>query len=167
MIRHVLAVGALAGALLFMGGAPRLAEALPVSLPQAGADGGLTLVRGPHGGFSSGGVRTFSGGIGHPGIGHGVPRFSGGIGHGVPRYSGGSGFKPHFRHHGGHGGHGHHRRGRGIRFYYPGFYGYSPYYYDDYYSYDDQPCGWLRRKAVRTNSRYWWRRYERCLRDYD
>jgi hypothetical protein len=155
MIRHLLAVGALAGALLFMGGAPRLAEALPVSMPQAGADGGLTLVRGPHGGGgfpSGGGVRAFGGGIGHPGIGHGVPRFSGG-----------GGFKPQFHHHGGHG---HHHHGRGIRFY-PGFYGYSPYYYDDYYGYDDQPCDWLRRKALRTDSRYWWRRYERCLRDYD
>jgi hypothetical protein len=34
-----------------------------------------------------------------------------------------------------------------------------PYYYDD-------QCAWLRRKAVRTGSRYWWRRYEDCREDY-
>ena len=30
-------------------------------------------------------------------------------------------------------------------------------YYDDY-----RPCRWLRRKALRTGRRYWWRRYNRC-----
>ncbi len=168
MIRHLLAVGALAGALLFVGGAPRLAEALPISSLAASPEGGLTLVRGGFGGRGGGfggrvggfggrvggGVRSFS-----YGGGGGVRNFSrGGIGRGVPRFSGrGYGY-----HHRGH------RRGGHIRVY-PGYYGYAPYYYDDYY-YDGDggyaACAWLRHKALRSGSRYWWRRYHRCVAEY-
>ena len=31
-----------------------------------------------------------------------------------------------------------------------------------YRSYGYSSCGWLYRKAVRTGSRYWWRRYYNC-----
>jgi hypothetical protein len=33
-------------------------------------------------------------------------------------------------------------------------------WYGGYGYYDD--CRWLRRKAIRTGSRYWWRRYHEC-----
>lgn len=45
----------------------------------------------------------------------------------------------------------------------PFFYYGGPYYYDRPYYYRG-PCRWLRRRAVRTGSRYWWRRYRRCVR---
>lgn len=64
------------------------------------------------------------------------------------------GFKGDFKsgHH-----HHHHRHfRRGVVIGLP-FYGY---YYDNYY-YDD--CGWLYRRAIRTGSPYWWRRYEECI----
>ncbi len=35
-----------------------------------------------------------------------------------------------------------------------------------YRSYGYGRCGWLRRKAVRTGSHYWWRRYRRCVNYY-
>jgi hypothetical protein len=38
--------------------------------------------------------------------------------------------------------------------YYGGYYGYGP------------DCYWLKRKARRTGSRYWWNRYYECLYDY-
>jgi len=37
-----------------------------------------------------------------------------------------------------------------------------PYYYDYDYGYYGG-CGWLRRRAVATDSPYWWRRYRACL----
>ncbi len=82
-------------------------------------------------------------GHGH-GHGHG---FHGGGHH----HSGGR----HFSHHRYHGHHRHHRYG-GIYFGAPYYYGYG--YYGS--------CSWLRRKALRTGSRYWWNRYEACLYDY-
>lgn len=56
----------------------------------------------------------------------------------------------HFGHHH------HHRRhyGRSLLWVAP------PVAYYSYRRYDD--CGWLRRKAHETGSRYWWRRYEEC-----
>jgi hypothetical protein len=27
---------------------------------------------------------------------------------------------------------------------------------------DDADCGWLRRRAIETDSTYWWRRYRKC-----
>jgi hypothetical protein len=155
MIRHVLAAGTLAGALLMVSAAPRPAEALPISKLQSNTESDVTLVRksgGGHGGFRGHGGGGFKAGRsgGFRGLrgGH-AKRFGGGHG----------GFgKPHFR------GRGHHR-GPKIRFR-SRSYGYAPYYYGYYDSYYDDSCAWLRRKALRTGSRYWWRRYERCRHDY-
>ena len=64
-----------------------------------------------------------------------------------------------------HGHHGHYRHGRHFRGYYGYGYGYYPYYYyGDTYAYPS--CAWLRRKAVRTGSHYWWRRYRACVYNY-
>lgn len=61
------------------------------------------------------------------------------------------------RHHGHrHHGHRHHR----YRRHYRGIYFGAPYLY--YGGYGSSSCGWLYRKAVRTGSSYWWRRYNRC-----
>jgi len=151
-MRHVWLAGAVAAAaLLFTGAVPRPAEALPISKPAISKDSGVTLVRrgGHRGGFRGfrGGGRAFRGG---------GRAFRGFRGHAGPRFRGRIG-RPHFR------GRKHHR---GRRRYYPRYYGYVPYSYD-YYYYDDDSCAWLRRKALRTGSRYWWRRYRRCLRYYD
>lgn len=57
---------------------------------------------------------------------------------------------------------GHHRRHhRGVRLNWGGpvFWFYDGYYYGD--------CAWLRRKAIATGSRYWWRRYRLCREGYD
>ena len=35
-----------------------------------------------------------------------------------------------------------------------------------YRSHSYGSCNWLRRKAVRTGSRYWWRRYNSCRHNY-
>ncbi|HEX9882266.1 MAG TPA: hypothetical protein VGA65_07135 [Hyphomicrobium sp.] len=99
---------------------------------------------------ADGGVTLVGRRGGHRGGGHHGGRHRGG-GHHAHR--GG-------RHHRG----GHHgRRHRGLSFYssFPYFYG--GYYYGGYY---DDDCAWLRRKALRTNSRYWWRRYHRCRDSY-
>lgn len=81
----------------------------------------------------------------------------GGFGAGRGFRSGGVGFVG--RGYGGRhwGGHRHHRhRGWG------GVYFAAPLYYGAYdYGYGD--CRWLKRKAWRTGSSYWWRRYNRCV----
>jgi hypothetical protein len=61
----------------------------------------------------------------------------------------------------GHRFHGHkfHRHRHKLRFATPFLYGY-PYYY---YSYGYGDCHWLRIRAIRTGSPYWWWRYEECL----
>ncbi len=44
----------------------------------------------------------------------------------------------------------------------PGYYAHGGHgYYGHWRPY--RPCGWLRRKARRTGSPYWWRRYRRCM----
>jgi hypothetical protein len=153
-MRHIWLAGAIAAAaLLFTGAVPRPAEALPLSKPAITKDSGVTLVRrGGRGGGHRGGMRSFRGG-GH----HGFHR------------GGGRRFRGHIGRHRGHVGRRHFRgrkHHRGRRRYYPRYYGYVPYVYD-YYYYDDGSCAWLRRKALRTGRRYWWRRYRRCLRYYD
>jgi hypothetical protein len=40
---------------------------------------------------------------------------------------------------------------------------YVPYYYYNDYGYYDDNCEWLRQKMRRTDSSYWWRRYDRCI----
>mgnify|MGYP001382564962 CR=1 FL=1 len=57
----------------------------------------------------------------------------------------------------------HHRYGR-VRPY-PYLYRYEPYYYYDYEPVYIDECAWLYRKAKRTGSRYWWRRYRDCVED--
>jgi hypothetical protein len=147
MSKRLCVAGALAAGLLMTGLAAGSATAAPLAKTEI-AMPGVTLVRGRGpGGFGNMGRG--------PGIGHSF-HFNGGphighMGHGGP----------HFSHHG--------HFGRGIRFY-PGFYGYAPYYNsyyydDDYYAYSDD-CGWLKRRALRTNSRYWWRRYHACRDSY-
>jgi hypothetical protein len=94
-----------------------------------------------------GGGQGFGRGFG----GHGFSRgFSGGPRfHGGPKVYGGPRFHHGRRHH--------HRRFRGI---YLG----APYvFYDDYYSYGG--CSWLRQRALRTGSSYWWNRYYACIGD--
>jgi hypothetical protein len=131
------------------------ANAVPSPQSQAAPGGVVELVRrggggGPRGGMGPGiGARSFGGprGIG-PGRGafrHGPRGPRGGIGAGPWRG----------------GRHGHHHHRPRFRFYAP-YYGYVPYYYD--YG-DGDDCSWLRRRAVATGSRYWWRRYYACIED--
>jgi len=54
-------------------------------------------------------------------------------------------------------------RFRGLYYAAP-FVGYGAYYYGSGYGYGSG-CGWLRRRAEVTGSRYWWARYEECLDD--
>lgn len=94
-----------------------------------------------------GGYRGFRGGGARFHRGGGVRRM-----HRGGRYSGG------YRHR-------HRHRGYRYRGWGSGIYLATPYvYYGGYYGYGE--CGWLRRKAVRTGSRYWWRRYNRCRNYY-
>lgn len=58
----------------------------------------------------------------------------------------------------GDGDHRHHRRH--FRSFGYGFYAYPSYSY--YYS---DSCHWLKVRALRTGSRYWWHRYHQCLED--
>jgi hypothetical protein len=82
-------------------------------------------------------------GGGGQGFSRGGPRL-----HGGPRFYGGGPRIHHGRHH-------HHRHFRGI---YIG----APYvYYDGYYPYAG--CTWLRHRALRTGSPYWWNRYYACI----
>jgi hypothetical protein len=137
MSKWLCVAGALAAGLLVTVTAAGPAAAISLTKPDVPVPG-VTLVHGGHGGH------------GHGGMGHGGM---------------GMGRSMHF--HGGYGGGHHGHFGRGVRFY--GGYGYAPYYdsyyYDDYYAYSDD-CGWLRRKALRTNGRYWWRRYHACRDSY-
>ena len=72
--------------------------------------------------------------------------------------------------HGGHGHGGHHARSHGGHHFHHGhhfrrhvhhrrFIGVGVYAYGD-------GCYWLRRNALETGSRYWWRRYEACIDGY-
>jgi len=60
----------------------------------------------------------------------------------------------------------HFHRGGGFRrgLHLAPFVGYGAYYYGGYGGYGSG-CGWLRRRAEATGSRYWWARYEDCLED--
>ena len=149
MMSRLLVASAMAGALLMAGAATRSAEAIPLSKLQVGTDTGsdVTLAKRRGGGGFRGGGRGFKGGGFKAG-----KSFRGRSGFASPRIKRGrDGFaRPH---------RGHRHRGGKRRFY---SYGYAPYYYGYYDSYYDDSCAWLRRKALRTGSSYWWRRYERC-----
>jgi hypothetical protein len=111
------------------------------------------------GGFSRGGMgRSFGGMSRGPRLG-GFSRGPGRSfysGRGGPRLAG-RGYRG--RHHGHHH-HGHHRRFRGYAFYGLPY----VYAYNDYGGYS---CSYLRRRAIRTGSAYWWRRYEKCRYGYE
>lgn len=95
-----------------------------------------------------------------PGSGVVTPVMRGGFGGhwgGGGRHFGGG---PHF-----YGGVRHFYGGPRFRgFYAAPFVGYGAYYYGAYSGYGG--CGWLRRRAEATGSRYWWARYEDCLDEY-
>lgn len=67
-------------------------------------------------------------------------------------------WRRHHRHHH------HHRHHRRHRFYFS--YGYYPsyYYVPRVYRRYRGRCHWLKHKARRTGSHYWWRRYRKCRR---
>lgn len=112
------------------------------------------------GGFSGGGYR----GGGYRGGSHRVYGNRGPSYRSSPRYVyRDRGGRRHNYYYGGH------RRYRYPGYVYldtPYFYYGAPYYYDQPYYYDS-PCRWLRRRAVRTGSGYWWERYRRCLDRYE
>lgn len=143
MHRALIAAGATAGMLAVSAFVSQPAGALPLAMSEAAPQQGIVELAGHgHGGPGGHGGHGGHGG-GHGGWHGGGPHFYGGHG-GGPRFHGG----PRFR-----------------GFYLPYAYGYGayyPYYYDNYYS-DD--CGWLRRRAIATGSRYWWRRYRACIED--
>jgi hypothetical protein len=180
MTKGFLVAAAIAGGLLLAPLAPRPAAAVPLVKADMKVDlaksGNATQVRdgrgGGHGGMrgGGGGHRSFGGG------GGGMKSFGGGGRHrsfgggGRHRSFGGGGRSRSFGVYGGgpksfrrygHRAHGarrfHRRRGS---YYLP----YVPYYYDDYGYGDD--CEWLHLKALRTDSAYWWRRYEACINGY-
>lgn len=138
MIRHYVLAGAAAAALLITVAPLQRANAVP--LPQTGIEksNGVELVR-------RGGRRGFRG-------------FRGMRPRGFRRPHVGRRFRPrpHFR-----------VRPRSFYYYGGGYlpYAYYPSYDDSYY--DDGACAGLRRKAQRTGSRYWWKRYRRCIQRYD
>ena len=151
---------AVAAAAIVLPVVPASAVPLPGAQTAPADQRNVIDVREGRGGGGGGGA--IGGGGGGPrfgGGGGGGPRFSGGGG-GGPRFSGGGGGGPRIGRGGGHRHHGHrHRRGGGIYF---GFG--APYYYGNSYYYGSN-CDWLYRRAVRTGSKYWWRRYRNCIDD--
>ncbi len=158
MIRHTILAGAAAGLLAALVATPATATPLPNS-PGASHQGIVDQVRGPGGRGGPGGFRGGGGG-GGPRFhgGGGGPRLHGG-GRGPGRHYGGGG-----RHYGGGGHHHGPRRFRGYGFGAYPFYGYGgSYYYGGSSGYGE--CGYLRRRALATGSRYWWNRYYDCIDD--
>lgn len=169
MTKGFLVAAAMAGGLLLTTLAPHPAAAVPMVKADMAKAGGVTLVKGGHGGGHGGrgGMRggghhrSFGGGGRHRSFGGGGRRRSfggGGRRKSFGGYSGG-GRKSFRRGHRGRSGRRHRHRNRA--YYLP----YVPYYYYDDYGYGDD-CAWLRRKALRTDSSYWWRRYDECRYDY-
>jgi hypothetical protein len=105
-------------------------------------------------------ARRGGNGGGHNSRGGGGHGWHGGGGGGHRSY-GGAGHRSyghrHFRHHG----HSHHRHHRHRHI----FIGAPDYYYDSY-GYNGG-CYWLRSRALRTGSAYWWSRYHACVGNYD
>lgn len=175
MFKSLALSGALAAGLMLSPAALTSASAAPIGKsPALGATTGNLILAGRGrggGGFNvGGGGRSFGGGgrsFGGGGMGPRSFNRGGGfnVGPSVNRGNfgggkwrpGGGGWGGKHHHHG----HRHHRRFYGGG-YYP-YYGAAYYYGDSYGGYD---CSWLRRKAVRTGSSYWWNRYEQCISDY-
>lgn len=145
MIKRLFVAGTVTAGLLLTLAGGQSAFAVPLAKPEIQKADGATLVRGR------------GHGRGHIGRGH---RRHMGRSFGRHRFG-----RPHFRRFHRrfrpHIGRRHHRRFR----FYPRYYGYAPFYYYDYY-YRGNACAWLRRRALRTGRRYWWRRYHRCVRRY-
>jgi hypothetical protein len=172
MLKGLLMAGAVAAGLAVSPIAASTAGAVPAIKPDGVAKSGL--VEKVRKGGMGGGMRGFGGG-GMRGISGGGMRSMGGGGMRAFRGSNASSFRrlgPGVRHtggvgrlyrHRGHHHHHHHRRWRGYPYYY-GYpvYGAAYYYGSSYYG----ECGWLRRKAARTGSSYWWRRYDACISGY-
>lgn len=165
-------------ATLLLGGAVTAAQAAGPGAPSnPSADSLVTKVQGIGGGAqregggaapggggpSVGGGRSGGGGGGSINRGGGGERGfvnrGGGDRGGVQRGGGGDRWVGERRGREGRGDHrGRHRysRDRGLRIYLGPGYG----YYDGDYDYS---CEWLRRRAIATGSRYWWRRFRDCV----
>jgi hypothetical protein len=156
MTRQTILAGAFAGLLAAIVAAP--AGAVPLAKSPGATDQGIVEQVGRSGGHGPNGR-----GPGFGGGGGGGPRFHGGGG--GPRYGG----RPHFNGPGRHYGGGHRHYGgprfRGYGFGAYPFYGYGGSYYYGGYSGGYGECGYLRRRAVATGSRYWWNRYYECIDD--
>ena len=161
MKRLILALVAGVGLAFAFGGWGSSAQALtPAGVKRPDDAGGVIKVRrgGGRGGFrgGGGGGRAFRGGGGGGrafrggGFRGGGRAFRGGgrvfRGGGVRRFRGGRVY----------------RGRRGFR----RFRGGGVYFYGGPYYYYSGRCAWLRRRAIITGSRYWWRRYRNCLRYY-
>jgi hypothetical protein len=161
MTKAILVAAAIAGGLMFATLAPQPAAALPmVKADMAKSGSGMMLVR--RGGHGGGHHRSFGGGGHHRSFGGGGRHrsFGGGGRHRSFGGYGGGGGRHYRRSHRSHAGRRHHGRFRS--YYLP----YVPSYYYDDYGYTDDGCGWLRLKALRTGSGYWWRRYDACINGY-
>lgn len=173
MVKNLVVAGAAAVGLAL---SVSMAGAAPVVAPSGSpANSDVVQVR-KDGGGGGGGMRGFSGG--GKSFGGGSMRGYGGGGGKAFRSFGGGGGGMKYRNFGGDGGfrgmrrgrhaghhhhHHHHHKHRRFRSYgYPYYYG--PAYYSYYGGYGD--CGWLRRRAIRTGSSYWWRRYDQCISGY-
>jgi hypothetical protein len=111
-------------------------------------------------GRSFGGSRGMGRSFGGMSRGPRVGGFSRGPGRSVYRGRGGPKFSGRHAGRRHHGRHHKHRRFRGYAYYgLPYVYAYS--------AYDDYSCAYLRRRAIRTGSSYWWRRYEACRYGYE
>jgi hypothetical protein len=150
----------IAGVLLLAAPLQGSSQAAPAMKPQITKSDGITLVGRKGGGRGlemRGGGRKFGGfrGGGRKfSRGGGARRFSH---RGFRSFKGFSGRKHagkfrHRRHHGRK-----HRKSRSFAIYgVPYVYGW----------YDGYSCGWLHRRAIRTGSPYWWRRYYACRHGY-
>ena len=160
MFKEWTIVGVLAGVLLLAAPIQSSSQAAPAMKPELTKSDGITLV-GRKGGGRGFGMR--GGGRKFGGFRGGGRKFSRGGGSrrfshpGARSFKGYSGRKHagkfrHRRHHG--------RKHRKFRSF--AIYG-APYVYGWY---DGYSCAWLHRRAIRTGSPYWWRRYNACRHGY-
>jgi hypothetical protein len=158
MMTRLTVATALAGTLLATCLVSGSAQATPVPVLKGDATPGIVTLVGRGGGggkgHAGGGGRGGGGGKGHAGGGGrgggGGKGHAGGGGRGKGHYGGGGG-KRHYGYKGGR--HGSYGKGRRHRSY--GRYGIP-------YGYYGGGCERLYRKAIATNSRYWWGRYYEC-----
>lgn len=177
MFKQLIKAGVLSAGLVLGPLGASTAGALPAAKGPVASDGGQVILarkgggRGFGGGGGGGGFKAMGGGRSFGGRSFGSRSFGPGRSFSRRSFGGGrvGGIPRSMRHAGGgkhwHGGRGHrHHKHRHRR-----IYGYYPYYGAAYYGgygYGYGDCGWLRRKAIRTGSSYWWRRYESCVAGY-